>query len=265
MISSVFYPENELNSNPPDLILCSSDQVMFWVHYDILASTSVNCFAARLPVPKVSYQVIKLPDNSAVLNFTLHTIYGKPCFEYPHTFDILCAAVDALDHYGFPPEDYLMSPLTSLHTLMLRYTPLYPLATYTIAAKYRLEAIAVSASSHLLSIDVTTITEDITIQMGAIYFKRFLRLRHNRIRALRDIIILPPNLHPPTSVCRLLDQEGLRRAWTLVSGDIILYSSPGILILTFEKIVLISLSSYIKPSTSVNSRITTGVTLLLNV
>jgi len=239
-VSAAFHQNNELDPHPPDTVIYSSDQVMFWVHRHRLASGSLNSLASLLPMSEDasthSLWFIPLPENSLVLNIALYAIYGRSCPQYVQSFHLLAAAVDTLDRYGFRPGAYL-TPSAPLYAQILSCAPLCPVEAYTIAAKHQLEALAVSVSSHLLSVELSSITDEAAMEIGPIYLKRLLLLHNNRLSAFQKILVSPPYPHPPTKSCNFVDQRSLNRAWSLASAQLLVNANPDLPIHEIQSIL----------------------------
>ncbi|KAF9075896.1 hypothetical protein BDP27DRAFT_1212080, partial [Rhodocollybia butyracea] len=219
-ISTTFYPGSSLDSLPPDLALLSSDSVFFYVHSHILIASSTNDFHSLIPTSsskKASHMVINVPDLSPVLNIILHVIYDLSASQYSPSFETLANAVDRLSTYGINPKQRITSN-TPLHTLLLSHAPLYPLDVYTLAAKHDLSDLAVSTSPHLLSFQLSTLTDEMAEAMGPKYLRRMFFLHIGRSEALKRLLLQPPHPHAPTPFCDFTDQKTLTRAWALASA-----------------------------------------------
>jgi len=129
----------------------------------------------------------------------------------------MVTAVERMPFYNLDPEQFIQ-PGLPLYMLLLSSAPLYPIDIYCLAAKFHLEKLAVNTSSHLLSFELSSITDEMALRMGAIYLKRLMCLHHGRNRALRDILLVPPPPHPTTEECSFEDQKRITRAWALVSA-----------------------------------------------
>ncbi|KAJ4466539.1 hypothetical protein J3R30DRAFT_3587403 [Lentinula aciculospora] len=230
-ISTTFYPGANLHSLPPDLALLSSDSVFFYVHSHTVLAASDNNLLSLIPTSSQKEQssnmVIHVPEVSPILNVILHIIYDMSCSHYSPSFETLSAAVNRLPSYGINPHSRI-TPSTPIHTLLLSHAPLYPLDVYTLAAKHDLYDLAVSTSSHLLSFQLSSLTDEIAEAVGPKYLRRLFFLHIGRSDALKRILLQPPHPHAPTPWCDFTDQKTLTRAWALASAYLAWDARPDI-------------------------------------
>ncbi|EEB98537.1 hypothetical protein MPER_01932, partial [Moniliophthora perniciosa FA553] len=81
---------------------------------------------------------------------------------------------------------------------MLTCAPIYPLDVYTLAARHNLYELAVSASSHLLTIDLNSISPLTAEQIGPLYLGKLYELIEERKSKLSNLLAMEPSLHNPT-------------------------------------------------------------------
>lgn len=231
-ISTAFYPDARLDPLPPDLIFVSDDSVLFYIHSHVILGPSNDQridFSSAIPTPPLSINptppVVTVQESAAILNVVLHVAYGISCARYFCSFDVLSAAVEALPKYGLDPKQ--ISQRTPLYTVLLSHAPSSPLKLYILAAHHGLDDLAVTTSSHLHSLSLSTLTDEEAVAMGPIYLKRLFFLHLGRTEALRRVIRPPPHPHPPTAMCDLMEQRKLGTAWTLASSYIMCGSVPG--------------------------------------
>jgi hypothetical protein len=211
--------------------MLSTDSVFFYVHSHIIAAASETNFASSLP-PTTSkgkdhlVPVIAIPESSTVLNIILHCIYDISCAHYSPSLDALVTAVKALNTYGVSPKSRIL-PSTSLFTLLLSHAPLNPLEVYMLAASYDMYDLAMSASSHLLSFSLATLTDEMAGRIGAVYLKRLFFLHFGRVDALKRLLLPSPHPHAPTTWCDFTEQKKLTRAWALASAYLAWDARPG--------------------------------------
>lgn len=229
-MSTTFYPGGHNHHLPPDLVLLSSDNVFFYVHSHVLLGASDNGFQSLLPAssPKGKEQgtVLSIRESSAVLNVILHTVYDMSCAHYSPPFQTLVTAVDCLPLYGIDLKSHI-APSMPLFTVLLSHAPLYPLELYALAAHYDLYDLAVSTSSHLLSLALPSITDEMAIRIGPVYLKRLFFLHFGRSDALKRVLLNPPHPHAPTPWCDFAEQKKLTRAWALASAYLAWDARPG--------------------------------------
>lgn len=218
---------------PPDLVFATSDSVRFYVHSHIVLAASDNRFHSLIPIPPIdqsSNPEIHVPESSEVFNIILHLIYNIPSSQYSPSFDTVSKAVDRLSFYGINAKAHI-SAKTPLHNLILSFAPILPIRVYTLAAKHDLLDLAISASPHLLSFNLSTIDQEMAEAMGPIYLRKLFFLHIGRSDALKRVreklivsvlpslmfeqhLLEPPHPHAPTAECSFNDQKSLTRAWT---------------------------------------------------
>lgn len=228
-ISSAFFPGAD--SVITDTVFRSSEDVLFYVSSPTILSASQDAFrpilGSSLGDKRFRDGIIDIPDNSSILNIVLHTMYERSCEKHSPTLDDLERAVDRLPSYGLVPKKHL-TPSSPLVRLLLFHAPLAPLRVYTLAAHHEIDSLAVGASSYLLSIPLSSITDEMTTRMGARYFRRLAALHLSLIENFKAIILRPPHPHPPTKQCDFEEQKKLSRAWALAASYLAWESDPGI-------------------------------------
>lgn len=112
--------------------------------------------------------------------------------------------------YGVPVRNVSL-PNMPLYHLLLSHAPFHPIEAYALAAYYDLEQPAVAISSHLLAYDTCQLSDELTLKMGPVFFKRLFDLHQIRRDALKAIVLKSPQSHPPAVTCR--DKDGLTTAW----------------------------------------------------
>lgn len=101
--------------------------------------------------------------------------------------------------------------------MLYAHAPHHPVELYALAAQHGVEALARSASGHLLALDLTTLSEEMVVQMGSRYMKRLFFLHIDRMSALGDILMVLPKAHPGPSTC---ERALLPRAWALAVASL---------------------------------------------
>ncbi|KIK61878.1 hypothetical protein GYMLUDRAFT_42289 [Collybiopsis luxurians FD-317 M1] len=235
-ISTAFGVHAKCHALPPDLVFVTSDSVMFFVHSHIVLAASDNQFHSLVPKPSTNQSpnpMIHVPDTSETFNIILHLIYNLPSSQYTPSFDTISKAVNRLSFYGIQAETYIIAK-TPLHNLILSFAPILPIEVYILAAKHNLLDLAIPASSHLLSFDLSTLTEEKAEAMGAKYLRKLFFLHIGRSNALKRLLLKPPLPHPPTASCSFDDQKCLTRAWALASAYLVLDARPDLSIGALE-------------------------------
>lgn len=216
-VSYTFHPCFTIDGLSPDLVLASTDQVLFYVHHHRILCASENGFGmllvAPLPfTPDAALPTVSVPEPADVLNIILHIVYNISAMAFGPTFETISAALDALPRYGIDPKAHA-SVGQPLYDLILACAPLQPIETYALAGAHDLGAAAASASAHLLSFPLPTLSDALAARMGAVYLKKLFFLHFGRMDALKRVLIKPPATHPETAECSLSQQKCLMRAW----------------------------------------------------
>ncbi|KAM5543238.1 hypothetical protein V8D89_003112 [Ganoderma adspersum] len=214
--STSFGPGNIFGGLFSDLAVLSSDQTVYYVHRQHLSGVSTNAFAGLLPGAPFSISVL---EPAAVLSIVIHTMYGRSCTDHSPSLDTIEAALDALVKYGVTPHLYASSP-QPLYRLLLLHAPHNAIEAYALAGRHSLEAVAVAISAHLLAYDLSLITVELSIKMGAVYLRRLVDLHCDRTKALKSIVMRPPGGHPPT-LARLMN------AWAFAVAELAWDTLPG--------------------------------------
>lgn len=205
-----------------------------------MLSASQNSFNHLLPAESLTEDaeaIVPVPESSDVLNVVLHTIYDMSCSHYSPSIHILSASIVSLKAYGVDLSTYI-SPSTPLFNLLLSHSPASPLQVYALAAEHDLHQVAISASPHLLSFPLPTLTDDVAQQIGPVYLKRLFFLHLGRSDALKRLLLPPPHPHAPTPECDFTEQKKLTRAWALASAYLAWDARPGVWSIIIINVVL---------------------------
>lgn len=173
-ISTTFFPSaNHERLGPANLVLRSQDAVYFYCHIDFIRSVSDNNFHNLLPAQTVEStgSFVTVFEPAVVLNIMLHAIYNLSCAHYAPTFTDLAAAVAALTKYGISVRQRI-SPHTFLFAQIMTHAPENSMDIYALAASYDLYELATAVSPHLLSYNLSNITDEMAIQIGPVFLKR---------------------------------------------------------------------------------------------
>lgn len=201
----------------------SPDDTEFYIHRQQLARASSNAFAGLLTIPAFSISIL---EPAVVLNIVFHTVYGMPCTHYNPSLDIVEAAIGVLIKYGIAPHPYASSS-QPLYQLLLSHAPFHPIDAYAVAGKYGFEDAAVAISGHLLTYDLSRISDALSIKMTPVYLRRLVDLHHQRAEALKTIVMPPPGTHPQTWVCGGADESRLTNAWAYAVAQLAWAALPG--------------------------------------
>lgn len=171
-------------------------------------------------------QSISVPENSETLSIALHVIYQLNFGINNPSFQSLVAAMNALTKYGIPLQTYML-PVTELYSLFLSHARQSPLEGYTVAAEHDLSNIAEVISYHLLSFQITDLSDDLAARMGAVYLKRLCTMLYNRLQDLRRLVFEPPQPHGATPECYIQGQRLLTRVWAMAVAQLVWEVKPG--------------------------------------
>ncbi|KAH7905817.1 hypothetical protein BJ138DRAFT_1118136 [Hygrophoropsis aurantiaca] len=219
-VSTAFPAHSPNYAHPTDIILLSSDSVFFHVHRAMLQVASKLAFRIGNAMSSPEIPVIVVSEASAVLNIVLHTIYGRTCSGYSPSFEDLSTAVFVLVDNDIVIEEYIASA-TPLGILILTHAPRRSLEVYILAGRHYLNNLAITASRHLLSCNLSSITDNMAVDMGPIYLRRLFTLHSERLASLRLVLMPPPHPHPETPACEFSEQNKVARAWALASAYLI--------------------------------------------
>ena len=230
-VSTAFFPGAPIDTSPADLILSSTDSVLFYVHSARLMRSATSGLLSQVNARRMELltidNAIQIPQISTVLNIVMHCIYGLSCTHFSPTIQDIETAVHALEEYGVPSQSYCASTAPLYHTI-LTLIPTSPLTVYSIAASIDNRALASIASSHLLSLSLSSISEEMSIKIGPVYLKRLFFLHLGRAQALKALLLPPPRSHPPTDKCTVQSQESLGRAWALAGAYLSWDDNPNV-------------------------------------
>ncbi|TFY74958.1 hypothetical protein EWM64_g9055 [Hericium alpestre] len=232
-VSTTFFPGADLDLVPADICLLSSDSVFFYVHSHRLLASSSNNFDAILPSPIPSIQrgeepkICIVPDDSAVMNILLHTIYNMSAAHYSPPTQSIIGAVESMVKYGIPIKAFI-APSTPLFLLLSAKAVINPIEIYTLAASLDIPELAEVTSTHLLSYSLPSLTDDMAIKMGPVYLKRLFFLHLGRTEAFKRLLLPPPANHTATAACDVEEQQKLTRAWMLATAYLAWEAKPDL-------------------------------------
>ncbi|RPD63844.1 hypothetical protein L227DRAFT_572281 [Lentinus tigrinus ALCF2SS1-6] len=230
-VSITFAPSLRDDERLPDSIIVSANHVYFYVHRHRIINASSNGFDGLFyDVEHVyggSLPTIFCPEVGDTLNIVLHMIYNMSSLHYYPALQTVDAALTAMVKYGIPIEPYA-APQHQLYQLLLSHAPYHPIETYALAASHGLEEVAVVTSGHLLSFNMTQLTDELVTKMGAIYLKRLVLLHQQRMTALRHILLQAPRTHSPIASCRHSQQSQVVREWALSTAQLAWDATPSI-------------------------------------
>ncbi|KAF8315140.1 hypothetical protein DL93DRAFT_2057543 [Clavulina sp. PMI_390] len=184
-----------------DMVLTTiPESIHFYVHSRLLLKRSSNAFAFLITPPddisrmSADESISGQGGKAEVLNLLLHAVYNLNPARYVPSLEALSCLPGTLLNYGFSLDEHL-SPDSELTRLYLNYTRSQPVDVYAVAAAYGLEYIAQKASRPSLTTPLTSVTDKQVIMMGSVYLRRLVQLHHNRLEALKKILLTLPTWH----------------------------------------------------------------------
>ncbi|TCD60288.1 hypothetical protein EIP91_010422 [Steccherinum ochraceum] len=232
-ISTAFHADFLLDDQKPDVVLISSDRVLFYAHQSFLLATSNNTLNGLLSIQAIGTVIgstagslsVLVPTGSTLFNVVLHTIYGISCKQFKPSLEVLLQAVKSLNTYGIA-IDQVVGRNTPLFDHIVAETPKGPVDVFLVATEHNLDALAVAASAHLHSLVLPTITDEMAKRMGSTYLKRLMQLHLERTRFLRSLLLEVPTSHEDTTACGFTERKKLDEAWVLAATSVIWQIRP---------------------------------------
>ncbi|TCD60287.1 hypothetical protein EIP91_010421 [Steccherinum ochraceum] len=234
-VSNAFHAQFIFENYKPDVVLISSNNVLFYAHTYLLLQSSDNSFNHLLGVEGIgnargvfigSLWVVGVPTDSALFNVVIHTIYGMPCNHFDPPLEILLQAVKSLKTYGISPGVAVGRDMP-LYNHIVAKMPRGAIEVFLVAAENDLDALAVTASAHLLSLSLPSITEEMAGRMGPLYLNRLVALQMDRMGYLKQLLAEVPEPHDDTAYCGPAERGQLSRAWALVASGLMWDTRSG--------------------------------------
>ncbi|TFK85203.1 hypothetical protein K466DRAFT_664665 [Polyporus arcularius HHB13444] len=211
-----FGPSFEVGGALPDIQFVTVDNGRFYAHRGLLRYVSSDAFGGLLAGRDES---IHVPEASAIFAIALHVAYGLSCAHLTNiTLETIESAVNVLSKYGIPPQSFA-APNMPLFQLILSQASYYPIDAYALAAHYGFQDLAVAVSSHLLAYDLSGLTDELCVKMGAVHIKLLFDLHQTRRNALKNIVMNPPKMHQPHLACGTREQQDLTLAWAFAAAE----------------------------------------------
>ncbi len=222
-MSSTFFAGAGHDPCPTDLILVTTDNVYFYVHSPRLLQHSNNSFGGLLADLNTP---LSIAETSEVANLAFHALYGLDPSSFVPNLSLLLRAFSMLNLYGIEPSS-LLFPNSPFYSAVVGLGAKFPLQTYSLAAKFGLEVVAVEVSRHLLSIPLHSITDDIAQAMGATYLRRLVFLHLGRTERLKELMMQLPTAHELSTDCSENDQKRLEQEWRALALALSWSADPG--------------------------------------
>ena len=197
-LSTVFLADGIAGSGilaTPDIMLCSTDSVIFYVHSTLLAQSRIGDTIMTLTELESLDAIIPVTETAEVLNILLHTIYSMPCAHFLPSFPNLERAVEVFAISSYDLLRIYTEPSAPFGQALLAQASSHAMKLYTLAAFYHLHSLAIASSSFLLSFDLSQLSEDVSQRMGSVYLKKLFFLHLGRREALKRIVMTLPEPH----------------------------------------------------------------------
>lgn len=224
-----------------DLIMLTSDHVCFYLDSATIRAATNNDFSGILSdfcsgdrTESGVTLIFTAPETSDVFTMIVCVIYGMPFAEYDPSFKILDEAIGAMQAYGIPLE-IVLAPDAPLSEILLTHKERHAIELYALAAHYGIDHLAVAASFFLLSFQLSSLTDEMAVRIGALYLKRLFFMHLGRAEALRSLLFPPPYPHEESMACSRADQMVLTRAWSLTATFLAWDESAGTSSLTLHE------------------------------
>ncbi|KAF8918748.1 hypothetical protein CPB85DRAFT_1002270 [Mucidula mucida] len=216
-VSRIFHAGTRINGRPPDCALLSSDDIKFFFHASVASATSLG-----------KHNRCRVQDDAAVLNVILHTLYNLSCAQFQPSFESLVQAVERMRVYGMDPRLYI-TPTNATFDVLLSHASFRPLELFALAAHLDIYALAAPTSSHLLSLKLFSLSDDICERIGPKYLARLYNLHTQRVATLKELVYTLPARHTDTPRCGKQDwQETLVREWSVTVAYLCHDATPDI-------------------------------------
>ncbi len=174
--------------------------------------------------------VIYVPEAASVINILLFAAYDrKPTtsvLDVARTsLSDLRLAIAALKKYGISVHASV-SETSLMFAAFASYCPIAALQVYTIAASNApdLHALAVYASQFLLSLDLSTLDDEVVVEMSPLYLQKLFLLHIKRDKEFKRLIGFLPRPHRLLPHCADTDGMALKEAWAFAMAFLLLSS-----------------------------------------
>uniref|UniRef100_A0A0W0FT36 BTB domain-containing protein n=1 Tax=Moniliophthora roreri TaxID=221103 RepID=A0A0W0FT36_MONRR len=203
-ISPVFIANNsDSTTRPPvDMVIMSSDNMVFYVDEYTLFNVSNNRFNGLLPLSTTNKQqrILFLREIiSSEMQVFLQSIYNVASVEVPD-LGTLTRGIAWLAKYGFEAKNRIQ-PETCVFDYLLSHAPIQPLDVYACAAMHDIYALAVQVSPYMLRIGPHEVTEEMAVRIGSKYLRKYFELHSRRTEVLKGLLMKEPDLHNVTRDC----------------------------------------------------------------
>ncbi|KAJ8081784.1 hypothetical protein PM082_007630 [Marasmius tenuissimus] len=214
-----------------DMILLTSDSVIFYIDEATLLRVSTNSFKSLLPLTTEdkSQRILFMRDiSSSELDIMLQAVYNVPSSTIPGATDIqvLLSAVDQFMDYGISAATFITST-SHLYQYLLACAPLHPLEIYALAAQHDIKSLATTASVHTLVLELSDINEELSKRMGSVYLLKLFQLHTARTETLKKLLAADLGYHNTTNICDLRKQRRLKDGWNLAVASMLFTIRPG--------------------------------------
>ncbi|KAG8816384.1 hypothetical protein FRC17_000343 [Serendipita sp. 399] len=197
------------------LTVITNDNVSIVVEKDVLLHNSTNQFDGKL-ADSFAHGPIYVTEPSQVFDLFLDALLDQEPVRHEPAPAIISDLLACLTKYGVPLDDKfsLQHQQKPFYNFVLTSAISYPLDTFALVCKYNLEELAVESARHLLSIPLTQITHEQSIDIGPVYLRRLTILHLKHAEGLKRLLAPLPDRHEPNEGCDDTSQKNnLERLW----------------------------------------------------
>lgn len=215
------------SDEPPNIILISVNDVSFLVHQSQLLRASTSYWNGLLAPEGQNYPYsIRLDEDANTLDVVLHAIYRLPMDHLSPNITTLLTAIRSLKDYGVPLKPIIFPEAPLFNELVAKASCL-PLEVYIVAAENDLFELAREVSTHLVTLQINTLTDENALRLGSSYLRMLYYLHVERTRVLKRLVVQTPKQHSRSIACGEREYRVLQLEWAKVSSKFILSQDPG--------------------------------------
>ncbi|KAG8814320.1 hypothetical protein FRC17_001201 [Serendipita sp. 399] len=197
------------------LTVITIDNVSIVVEKDVLLHNSTNKFDGKL-ADSLAQGPIYVTESSQVFDLFLDVLLDREPVRHEPAPAIISDLLACLTKYGVPLDDKFSQQQQQkpFYNFVLTSAISYPLDTFALVCKYHLEDLAVECARHLLSIPLTQITEEQSLDIGPVYLRRLTILHLKHAEGLKQLLAHLPDRHESNEGCDDTSQKNnLERLW----------------------------------------------------
>ncbi|KAG8802051.1 hypothetical protein FRC17_006504, partial [Serendipita sp. 399] len=207
------------------LRVITSDNVSIVVKRNILLDNSNNQFDGKLADSLAQGPIlsVQFTESSQVFNLLLDVLLDREPVWHEPAPAAISDLLACLTKYGVSLDDKfsLQQQQKPFYNFVLTSAISYPLDTFALVCKYHLEDLAVECARRLLSIPLTQLTDEQSIDIGPVYLRRLTILHLKHAEGLRQLLAHLPDRHEPNERCNDTSQkDNLERLWSSAVKEI---------------------------------------------